>query len=34
MRYLVLEASAAAASCALLEEEKVLGEFFVIKSCA
>lgn len=29
MRYLVLEASAAAASCALLENQKVLGEFFV-----
>ena len=29
MRYLVLEGSATAASCALLEEEKVLGEFFV-----
>lgn len=29
MRYLVLEASAAAASCALLEGEKVLGESFV-----
>lgn len=28
-RYLVLEGSAAAASCALLEGEKVLGEFFV-----
>ena len=29
MRSLVLEGSATAASCALLEEEKVLGEFFV-----
>lgn len=28
-RYLVLEGSATAASCALLEEEKVLGESFV-----
>jgi len=28
-RYLVLEGSAAAASCALLEGEKVAGEFFV-----
>ena len=28
-RYLVLEGSAVAASCALLEEEKVLGESFV-----
>ena len=30
MRYLVLEASAAAASCALLENQKVLGEFFAV----
>lgn len=29
MKYLVLEGSAAAASCALLEDEKVLGEFYV-----
>lgn len=29
MKCLVLEASASAASCALLEDEKVLGEFFV-----
>ena len=29
MRYLVLEGSAVAASCALLENQKVLGEFFV-----
>lgn len=29
MKYLVLEGSAAAASCALLEDQKVLGEFFV-----
>ncbi len=29
MKYLVLEGSATAASCALLEEQKVLGEFFV-----
>jgi len=29
MKYLVLEGSAAAASCALLEDRKVLGEFFV-----
>ena len=29
MRYLVLEGSATAASCALLEDQKVLGEFYV-----
>ncbi len=29
MKYLVLESSAVAASCALLEDEKVLGELFV-----
>ena len=29
MRYLVLEASASAASCALLEGERVAGEFYV-----
>ena len=29
MKYLVLEGSATAASCALLENQKVLGEFFV-----
>lgn len=29
MKYLVLEGSAVAASCALLEDQKVLGEFFV-----
>lgn len=29
MKYLVLEGSAAAASCALLEDQRVLGEFFV-----
>lgn len=29
IKYLVLEGSAVAASCALLEEEKVLGEFYV-----
>ena len=29
MKYLVLEGSATAASCALLEDQRVLGEFFV-----
>ena len=29
MKYLVLEGSATAASCALLEDQKVLGEFYV-----